>query len=285
TEKRTRDKAVKNLAIFLSNDATTLISDIEMARLWKGIFYCFWMSDKPLVQQALAQELAELVLTITDVPSSLNFLKGFWTTTVREWNGIDRLRMDKFYMLVRRFVNASFRLLIRTDWDGSALQGYHFILTNPGGPLCPSDMKIPSSLAFHVAEVYLEELDKALASSEPSTPVPLIALLLPFVTLSAHTPTSATYKHLQDVFFWPLLEALKPTQTPNPTKKARVFPNIMSNACIAPPDGVTAAGAIRKAILQMIFDIASAEDTRDVNRRKLYALYRVATEDDEDNDE
>lgn len=52
----------------------------------------FWMSDKPLVQQALAGELAELILTITDVPSSLNFLRGFWTMTVREWSGIDRLR-------------------------------------------------------------------------------------------------------------------------------------------------------------------------------------------------
>lgn len=50
------------------------------------------MSDKPLVQQALASELAEIVLTITSVPSSLFFLRGFWETTVREWNGIDRLR-------------------------------------------------------------------------------------------------------------------------------------------------------------------------------------------------
>lgn len=50
------------------------------------------MSDKPLVQQDLAQELAELLLTITSIPSSLRFLRGFWITTVREWNGIDRLR-------------------------------------------------------------------------------------------------------------------------------------------------------------------------------------------------
>lgn len=52
----------------------------------------FWMSDKPRVQQDLAQELAELLLTITSIPSSLSFLEGFWITTVREWNGIDRLR-------------------------------------------------------------------------------------------------------------------------------------------------------------------------------------------------
>lgn len=52
----------------------------------------FWMSDKPRVQQDLAQELAEILLTITTVSSSLSFLRGFWITTVREWNGIDRLR-------------------------------------------------------------------------------------------------------------------------------------------------------------------------------------------------
>lgn len=56
------------------------------------VFPGFWMSDKPLVQQALADELASLLLTIDSTPVSLNFLRGFWRTTVREWNGIDRLR-------------------------------------------------------------------------------------------------------------------------------------------------------------------------------------------------
>ena len=50
------------------------------------------MSDKPLVQQALAAELAELLLTIKNIWASLDFLKGFWDAIVREWSGIDRLR-------------------------------------------------------------------------------------------------------------------------------------------------------------------------------------------------
>ena len=50
------------------------------------------MSDKPLVQQALASELAELILTISSTTASLAFIRGFWQTTVREWNGIDRYR-------------------------------------------------------------------------------------------------------------------------------------------------------------------------------------------------
>jgi uncharacterized protein YdaU (DUF1376 family) len=52
----------------------------------------YWMSDKPLVQQALATELADILLKIPDPSSSLLFLKGFWQTMVREWHGIDRLR-------------------------------------------------------------------------------------------------------------------------------------------------------------------------------------------------
>lgn len=121
TDKKTRDKAIKNLSLFLS-DGQNVISKPDMDKLWKGIFYCaltpkicpgllclsaspgFWMSDKPLVQQGLATELAELILTITTTSGSLIFLRGFWETTVREWNGIDRLRcavpMRKLFKLI-----------------------------------------------------------------------------------------------------------------------------------------------------------------------------------------
>ena len=44
--------------------------------------------------------------------------------------------MDKYYMLIRRFVNASFRLLMRHDLDLSSFQTYNDILTTKdGGPL------------------------------------------------------------------------------------------------------------------------------------------------------
>lgn len=110
------------------------------------------MSDKPLVQQALASELSEILLNITSTSFALDFLQGFWEATVREWSGIDRLRsaslpapfastnmiyarIDKYYMLIRRFVNASFRLLIRDKWEPSSCQRLNAILTQRGGPL------------------------------------------------------------------------------------------------------------------------------------------------------
>jgi len=39
-EKKTRDKAVKNLAAFLSEAPEDALSKSEMDKLWKGIFYC-----------------------------------------------------------------------------------------------------------------------------------------------------------------------------------------------------------------------------------------------------
>lgn len=63
------------------------------------------MSDKPLVQQALANDLANLLLEVRPgkkntsgkgrvarFRSALAYLKGFWEAVVREWAGLDRLR-------------------------------------------------------------------------------------------------------------------------------------------------------------------------------------------------
>jgi hypothetical protein len=40
-DKKTRDQAFKDLSIFLSRSASSadVLSDVEMAKLWKGIFY------------------------------------------------------------------------------------------------------------------------------------------------------------------------------------------------------------------------------------------------------
>jgi ribosomal RNA-processing protein 1 len=56
------------------------------------VFVGFWMSDKALVQQALASELANILLSIDNSTVPLEFLGGFWRTIVREFEGIDRLR-------------------------------------------------------------------------------------------------------------------------------------------------------------------------------------------------
>jgi ribosomal RNA-processing protein 1 len=298
TEKKIRDKAIKNLAAFLGDPDHDLPKS-EINKLWKGIFYCFWMSDKPLVQQALADELAELVLAIQDTQKSLDFLRGFWTTTVREWNGIDRLRIDKYYLLIRRFVNASFRLLIRTDFDEDTCQEYIDILTGTGGPLCPSDTKVPAGLAYHLSDLYLEEFDKSLAktpstSASTSITIPAQALqnvLEPFIRLAAQTPNSLTYKRMEDYLFHPLFKSVLPDSSAphaensdesdeeadsRSRKRARTdgYPHLS--------DRLENPQQVRSVLAKHLFEVASRESTRDSSRRKLYKFWRTLGEDTEE---
>ena len=59
-----RNRAVKKLKTWLSlrNDLLTLD---EILRIWKGLHYCFWMSDKPLVQEELAETISSFVHCFT----------------------------------------------------------------------------------------------------------------------------------------------------------------------------------------------------------------------------
>ena len=70
TEKSVRDGAVDAIRRYLFHrfnkpirELTSLqdATELEMMKLWKGLFYTFWMSDKAPVQEALAQLLTDMV--------------------------------------------------------------------------------------------------------------------------------------------------------------------------------------------------------------------------------
>lgn len=44
------------------------------------------------------------------------YFEGFLVTMVREWPSIDKLRLDKFMMLVRHFIRTAFSLLQEHKW-------------------------------------------------------------------------------------------------------------------------------------------------------------------------
>jgi ribosomal RNA-processing protein 1 len=147
-------------------------------------------------------------------------------------------------------------------------------------------MRVPTSLAYHLADIYLEELDKAIASSPAASPLPapLLTLLSPFFELVARTPNNTTYKRVQSALFDPLFDALKPGRSDNPD--IETLQNIMTNACLLNPhaDGGMGSAALRKALLRRIFEVASDQQTRDSNRRKMYAFWKDNAEDDDQED-
>ncbi|KAK2461551.1 hypothetical protein APHAL10511_006014 [Amanita phalloides] len=279
TDKKTRDKTIQQLSAFLSSDSShDVLSKSDLAKLWKGIFYCFWMSDKPLVRQALASELAELLLSASSTSTSLTFLGGFWETTVREWNGIDRLRIDKYYMLVRRFVNATFRLLIRAKWDSTACESYNSILMIRGGPLCPSDMRVPTSLSCHLADIYLEELEKALSSSPSAPPAPLVTILEPFFSLAARTQNKIVYQRIQSEVLDPLLSALSNQVDSGDERRACIGESdlsaLISNACLERSEHRVVPAELKNKLICALLKMSDSPDARDANKRRLHALCR-----------
>ncbi|KAJ1302735.1 hypothetical protein OPQ81_003048 [Rhizoctonia solani] len=290
TEKKTRDKAIKSLATFLSDDSQKSMSPSERAKLWKGLFYCFWMSDKPLVQQDLSSELASLVLVIPSLDSAIGFVHGFWEAMVREWAGIDRYRINKYYMLIRRFVNATFRLLLKHDWNVEACDAINGILQGSGGPLCPDDKKVPASLSYHLGDIYLEELDKALDTNDNGCETPLITLLTPFINLSSRTSNKITYDRMQSALFVPLLDALAArATTPNADvtdsqrrkrkRSSETYVNLIESTCKPKAQGeaspsTTSPRDVAREVLKAIFEEAGHTDTKDANRRKMYALWK-----------
>ncbi|ORY06660.1 nucleolar [Clohesyomyces aquaticus] len=167
SDKKTRDNALDSLRTFLSGRSQ--IEKLDLLKLWKGLFYCMWMQDKPANQQRLARDLASLVDALQS-PVVLPFLECFWKTMAREWGQIDALRMDKYLYLIRLYLHASLRFLARNDWSNTdAVTQYVDILESI--PLNSTDPKIPNGLRYHMFDIYLDELEKVGGDNMDAMPV------------------------------------------------------------------------------------------------------------------
>jgi len=269
-DKEVRDKAVASLRSFLVSSPHALPPK-EQTKLWKGIFYCYWHSDKPLVQQALSSELASIPLQIEDAGRALDFLRGFWGMIVREWNGIDRLRMDKYYMLVRKFVNGGFRLLAREEWDEQRVEEWNEMLSGKGGPLDPTDPKIPQSLGYHIADIYLDELQKVVADLPDSDAPPIPLLAQPFMRSCAQHQSKTTFDRLLSSIFSPLFFSLSAAQAEDTP-----YVQLMSAG-----GGKDERKAAKKELLRRWFEEANRGDTKEGNRRKMHRVWREEMAEDQ----
>ncbi|TIB04631.1 hypothetical protein E3P96_01578 [Wallemia ichthyophaga] len=248
-EKRERDKAIRNLRNFLTTGKNEL-SDLESARLWKGIFYCFWMSDKPLVQQKLAFDLSSILLEIPDLDKVWSFYKGFWDELIREWTGLDRYRIDKYYMLIRKFLYAAIKVCVKDNFK--CLDKFNAILQDPRGksPLAYDDYSVPSSLTYHLSDIYTDEVNRALSDAENDIKVPLSQILKPWSQLLAHTRNNAAYKRVSGGVIDKLIG-----EDDEDVESIRRFIDLQQT---------------RKLVANSLFEEASKPTANPSNRRKLY---------------
>ncbi|XP_021580944.2 ribosomal RNA processing protein 1 homolog B isoform X2 [Ictidomys tridecemlineatus] len=159
-EKGVRDRAVRKLRQYLSvktQSETGGFSQEELLKIWKGLFYCMWVQDEPLLQEELANSISQLIHVVNSSEAQHLFIQTFWQTMNREWKGIDKLRLDKYYMLIRLVLRQSFEVLKRNGWEESRIKLFLDVLMKE--ILCPESQS-PDGVRFHFIDIYLDELSK-----------------------------------------------------------------------------------------------------------------------------
>ncbi|VFR00881.1 unnamed protein product [Cuscuta campestris] len=149
-----RSRSLRLLEGWLLNQSD--ISDDDMKKFWKGLFYCLWHSDKAPAQSHLINRTSSLVLNL-DLSLALKYFSFFLITLKREWVGIDRLRLDKFYLLVRKFVHAVFDLCKKHSWNVELLNKVVAIFINSA--FLAEDKLLGNGVCYHIASVWLDELN------------------------------------------------------------------------------------------------------------------------------
>ncbi|NXY44418.1 RRP1B protein, partial [Ceuthmochares aereus] len=159
-EKRIRDRALKKLRGYIgvrTQRPAGGFSQEELLKIWKGLFYCMWMQDKPLLQEELADNIAQLIHVFQNTEARHLFIQTFWQTMNREWTGIDSLRLDKYYMLMRRILRQSFEVLKRNEWNESLIELLLQLLMKE---VMDPDSNAPMGIKLHFIDIYLDELAK-----------------------------------------------------------------------------------------------------------------------------
>ncbi|GLD99625.1 hypothetical protein PINS_up008351 [Pythium insidiosum] len=152
-----------------------------------------WMSDKRPIQEELSTNLSLLMHKIPTVELSLAFVHSFLRTMQREWHGIDGLRLDKFYSLVRKFVHQTFVLLQTHEWDSEHVARVVAMFTSE------VTTRVPNGLRLHVTDLFLTELHGAAA--ETIDTVSFLQLLEPFFALLSTDSDKPVQKRVREMIF------------------------------------------------------------------------------------
>ncbi|XP_075224832.1 ribosomal RNA processing protein 1 homolog Nnp-1 isoform X2 [Lycorma delicatula] len=197
-EQSVRHRGLQKLRRWLTSRSQGIIElrEDDFNRLWKGLFYCVWMADKPLYQEEVIEMTTQLINCFVEFSMSVTFIKSFFNILGQEWYGIDHLRMDKCLMLIRRFIRQNFTLLKKNNWNVDNVK----LLSNC---YCTCLNNIPDGLTYHFADVYVNELAKV-GDGQPSGLV-VVELVKPFAEQMSRLNHGQLISHIASVVFLNLI--------------------------------------------------------------------------------
>lgn len=154
-DKAVRDKGVKLLVAWLEGRNC---SELELQKLWKGLMYCMWMSDKRPVQQDLAVELS-LIMNKVEEGCFLPWLTAFYQTFLEEFNKLDRHRVDKYLLFLRIFTAEIFQCMMKKSWDMEFVKGVVKVWENTIMAALLSGEIRASGATLHFIKLFWDELN------------------------------------------------------------------------------------------------------------------------------
>lgn len=198
---KVRNGVLKSLKKWLNtrSQSSFPFTNNDFLRLWKGLYYCMWMSDKPLVQEELADDLASLVHCFSDVKVGVQFYQIFLETMCLEWFGIDQWRIDKFMMLVRRATRQMLMVLKNSEWQ----EEYIKLFSDALHATIFEINKCPKGLLLHVCDFIIEEISKVSEGDIPEDKLHLI--LEPFLIYLSKQTDGVILNHIRKAIFYQLL--------------------------------------------------------------------------------
>ncbi|XP_070263206.1 ribosomal RNA processing protein 1 homolog A [Myotis yumanensis] len=268
----------------------------ELLKVWKGLFYCMWMQDKPLLQEELGRTISQLVHAFQTTEAQNLFLQTFWQTMSREWTGIDRLRLDKFYMLMRMVLKESLAALKMRGWEERQIEQLLELLTTE---ILLPDSQAPNGVKSHFIEIFLEELAKVGASE--LTADQNLKFIEPFCRIAAQTKDSVVLHNINRGIFEAIVEqaplAIEDLMNEMEEEEGEMSEDDGQEQGVAskkPPEGSCGArpglgeeqgeddedsmGAVLQfdyeAVANKLFEMASHQSTPSQNRKRLYKVIR-----------
>lgn len=174
--RKVRENALETLQKYLNTKQFKDASQMQFNKLWKGLYFAMWFSDRPRPQQRLANELGELHMIYFDERDnktaseqlSLNdgafikFSRAFWKIICMEWFNIDRYRIDKYLMLVRRVLFNQLKYLKSRQWDEHLVATYIERVLK-WLPLSASP-KVYNGVPLHIMDIILDEWERLVKS-------------------------------------------------------------------------------------------------------------------------
>uniref|UniRef100_A0A8R1Y146 Nucleolar protein,Nop52 containing protein n=1 Tax=Onchocerca volvulus TaxID=6282 RepID=A0A8R1Y146_ONCVO len=253
----TRRRAFRTLCDWIqAESAKQEFDDKAMVHLTKGLHYVMWMQDKMLWQEHLADNIASLLNLFEREEESVLFVKCMLVTISNEWPRIDRWRMDKFLMLIRRLVRALFLRLRSKNWKKRITDMYMKAFKDC---VISNDKSFSEALKFHFASIYLDEIDGA----GGLRPDQVTELLKPYTELLADG-TLSNYLFdsiVQEIFLTILHQYAEEKVAKSGTDEPAVE--------IASGQGIKFDyGEISK----LLFEIGKKPGVKSVRRKRLYAV-------------